>query len=50
MLKAGQALRNEYMIGYRPADTGLSGKWRGIRVKSTVPKVEVHARTGYYAP
>ena len=50
MLKAGQALRNEYMIGYRPAGTGVSGKWRGIRVKSTVPKVEVHARTGYYAP
>ncbi len=49
-LKAGQALRNQYMIGYRPTDAGLSGKWRRIRVKSTVPKVEVHARSGYYAP
>ncbi len=50
MLKAGQALRNEYMIGYRPDDAGLSGTWRRIRVKSTMPKVEVHARSGYYAP
>jgi Ca-activated chloride channel homolog len=51
MLKVGQALRNEYMIGIQPADSSeLSGKWHRIRVKSTVPKVNVHARTGYYAP
>jgi Ca-activated chloride channel family protein len=50
LLKAGEALRNEYVIGYRPVDSGLSGKWHSIRVKSTVPKVSVHARTGYYAP
>jgi Ca-activated chloride channel family protein len=51
MLKVGQALRNEYMIGYQPADSpDLSGKWHRIRVKSTVPKVNVHARSGYYAP
>jgi Ca-activated chloride channel family protein len=50
MMKAGQALRNEYMIGYLPADFGQSGKWHRIRVKSTVPNVSVHARSGYYAP
>jgi Ca-activated chloride channel family protein len=50
MLKASQALRNEYVIGYRPSDSGLSGTWRRIRVKSTVPKLNVHARSGYYAP
>jgi Ca-activated chloride channel homolog len=50
MLKASQALRNQYVIGYRPADSGLSGTWRRIRVKSTVPKLNVHARSGYYAP
>jgi Ca-activated chloride channel family protein len=50
MLKIGQALRNEYVIGYQPADTDLSGKLHRIRVKSTVPKAVVHARSGYYAP
>jgi Ca-activated chloride channel homolog len=50
LLKAGQALRNKYVLGYQPADYGLSGKWHQIRVKSSVPKVSVHARSGYYAP
>ena len=50
MMKTGQALRNEYVIGYQPADSQLSGKWHRIRVKSIVPKVSVHARSGYYAP
>jgi Ca-activated chloride channel family protein len=50
MLKAGQALRNQYLIGYRPADFGQSGKWHRIRVKATVPKINIHARSGYYAP
>ncbi len=50
MLKVGQALRNQYVIGYQPADSEPSGKLHRIRVKSTVPKVAVHARSGYYAP
>lgn len=50
MTKAGQALRNEYVIGYQPADSGSSGKWHRIRVKTTLPKVSIHARNGYYAP
>jgi Ca-activated chloride channel homolog len=50
MLKAGEALRNEYVIGYQPAGSGSSGKWHRIRVKSTMPKVSIHARNGYYAP
>jgi Ca-activated chloride channel family protein len=50
MIRAGEALRNQYVIGYQPADSGSSGKWHRIRVKTTVPKVHVHARTGYYAP
>ena len=49
-IKAGQALRNEYLIGYRPPDSGTVGKWHQVRVKSNVPKVSVHARNGYYAP
>jgi Ca-activated chloride channel family protein len=50
MLKIGQALRNQYVIGYQPADSELSGKLHRIHVKSTMPKVRVHARSGYYAP
>lgn len=50
MQKAGQALRSEYVIGFQPAGSELSGKWHRIRVKSTVSKVNIHARSGYYAP
>lgn len=50
MLKAAQAIRSEYVIGYQVADSGESGKWHRVRVKTTVPKVNVHARSGYYAP
>jgi Ca-activated chloride channel family protein len=48
--KAGRALRNEYVIGYQPSTSGATGKWHRIRVKSNVPKVNVSARNGYYAP
>jgi Ca-activated chloride channel family protein len=50
MVKAGEALRSEYVIGYRMPDSGGSGKWHQVHVKSTVPKVNIHARSGYYAP
>jgi Ca-activated chloride channel family protein len=50
MMKAGQALRNEYVIGFQPEGAELSGKYHRIRVKSTMSKVSVHARSGYYAP
>ncbi len=46
--KIGQALRNQYVIGYRPRTVDGSGKWRNIRVKSTLPDVQVYARPGYY--
>lgn len=49
-IKAARALRNEYIIGYQPTGSGLSGKWHRVHVKSTVPKVNVYARNGYYAP
>jgi Ca-activated chloride channel family protein len=48
-IKAGRAIRNEYVIGYQPPDSGLSGKWHRVRVKSDVPKVNVYARSGYYS-
>jgi Ca-activated chloride channel family protein len=49
MVKAGEAVRNQYVIGYQIADSGTPGKYHRIRVKSTVPKVNVHARSGYYS-
>jgi len=48
--KAGRALRYQYVIGYQPSMVGPTGKWRQVRVKSSVPKVHVDARDGYYAP
>jgi len=50
VIKAGQALREEYLIGYQPPDSGTAGKWHRVRVKSNVPKVNVYARNGYYSP
>jgi len=50
VIKAGRALREEYVIGYRPPDSATSGKWHKIRVKSDVSKVYVHARNSYYLP
>lgn len=47
--KIGQALRNEYVIGYRAPQSDSSGKWHRVRVKSTVPKTRVYARSGYYS-
>ncbi len=47
-------LRNQYLIGYRPSDPTLDGKWRKVKVKINpspgLPRLNVHARTGYYAP
>ncbi|PWT78447.1 MAG: hypothetical protein C5B58_15260 [Acidobacteria bacterium] len=48
-IKAGRALRNEYVIGYRPLDSGTSARWHRIRVKSKASNVHVHARNGYYS-
>jgi Ca-activated chloride channel family protein len=47
--KIGQALRNQYVIGYRPQDAEGAGKWHKIRVKLDVPKTTVYARSGYYS-
>jgi Ca-activated chloride channel homolog len=48
-IKAGRALRNEYVIGYRPPDSGTSERWHRISVKSKASNVHVHARNGYYS-
>ena len=48
--KIGLALRNQYVLGYRPPETATNGKWRKIQVKANVPGVHLYARSGYYAP
>lgn len=47
--KAARAIREEYVLGYQPPDSGSAGKWHRIRVKADVPHASVYARNGYYA-
>jgi Ca-activated chloride channel homolog len=51
--KIGTELRNQYVLGYRPKNPTHDGKWRKIMVKVNPPKglprLHVHAKTGYYA-
>lgn len=48
--KISDALRSQYILGYQPVESATPGKSHRIHVTTTVPKVYVHARTGYYAP
>jgi len=52
--KIGIELRNQYVIGYRPKSDPHDGKWHKVKVKLALPKglppLQVHAKTGYYAP
>ena len=47
-------LRNEYVVGYKPTDLKKDGQWRKLKVKLNpppgLPPLNVHNRTGYYAP
>jgi Ca-activated chloride channel homolog len=46
-------LRNQYVLGYRPAEMVHDGKWKKIKVKITRPPdplpLQVYYRTGYLA-
>ena len=48
-IKVGQALRNEYVIGYQFPSSGTIGKWHRVHVALNVPHLNVYARSGYYA-
>jgi Ca-activated chloride channel family protein len=52
--KISAELRNQYVLGYKPADPKRDGKWRKVKVQLEpppgLPPLTVHARTGYYAP
>jgi Ca-activated chloride channel homolog len=47
-------LRNQYLLGYIPANDARDGKWRRISVKVDAPqgypKLFLRTRQGYYAP
>ena len=48
-----QALKTQYLIGYRSTNTAKDGKRRGVKVKISSPagspKLTVWTRSGYYA-
>jgi Ca-activated chloride channel family protein len=51
--RIGSELRNQYLLGFRPADSKCDGKWRKIKVKLQAPRgmhLHVQARSGYYGP
>jgi Ca-activated chloride channel homolog len=45
--KVSTAIRNQYLIGYRPA-AGEPGKWHAVHVKVDTLQVHVSARNGYF--
>jgi Ca-activated chloride channel family protein len=44
-----QALRNEYNLGYVPADRSRTGQWRRIQVRIARSGLHAYTRTGYRA-
>jgi len=52
--KISMELRNQYVLGYKPANKTRDGKWRKIKVRLRPPKglppLNVFAKAGYYAP
>ena len=43
----GQALRNEYALGYMPDGTDRTGRWRRIKVRVAGSGMTAYARSGY---
>jgi Ca-activated chloride channel homolog len=47
--KISQAVREQYIVGYRQSDRDDSGKWHAIQLKINSPQLKVYARKGYYS-
>ncbi len=45
--RIGQALRNQYTIGYAPGGNERDGQWRRIQVKVADARLRAYARAGY---
>ncbi len=47
-------LKNQYILGYTPANATRDGRWRKIRVKINAPRglptLSIRSKSGYYAP
>jgi len=52
--KIGIELRNQYLLGYKPTNSGRDGKYRRVQVKLVQPRglppLRASWRLGYYAP
>lgn len=52
--RIGDALRNQYLLGYAPSNIERDGKYRRVKVAVKVPDAEtplrVRSRLGYHAP
>lgn len=49
--KLAEAMKNVYVIGYKPSETAIPGKWRKVRVELSsrnFKSARVTARTGYF--
>jgi len=45
-----EALRNQYALGYKPADFKADGSFRSIEIVPRQAKLRVQCRRGYFAP
>ncbi len=50
--RIGEALRNQYLLGYVPSNSQRDGKYRSVKVvvDSADLAVRIHNRVGYHAP
>jgi Ca-activated chloride channel family protein len=52
--KIGTELHSQYILGYRPNNKAHDARWRKITIKvrppNGLPRLNVHAKKGYYAP
>jgi len=53
-IEIGRELRNQYVLGYSPANPATDGKYRRVNVKLALPDggsgLRAYYRRGYYAP
>ena len=49
-LRVADELRNQYLLGYYPADLERDGRWREIAVRTSREGVKLATRPGYFAP
>ncbi len=47
--RIGRAMRDQYVIGYVPANTNENGKWHAIKVKLKTGNATAYARSGFYS-